>query len=163
TVTVPTAPTTGAAPPSGASAGPSTGPTATPSSSGVVVEFSVDGAGPYQLGNKLADLQTDPGLSNVTAGGQPCPQDPAAPRTLPAGHRRPRHRRVEGRVPLLPQRRRALPGGQQVDVDPDAVGRLARHPVAAAQKDLRTGADAGPGRRGTQGLPGHHAVRPWHP
>ena len=77
-VAPPAAPTTGAAPSSGATGGASAGPSASPSPSGVVVEFSVDGAGPYQLGDKLADLQAAPGLTDVTKGGQPCPQDTVA-------------------------------------------------------------------------------------
>jgi hypothetical protein len=73
----PPGPTTGAASPSGGGTTPP-GPSASPSSSAVVVEFSVDGAGPYQIGAHLSDLQTTPGLSDVTAGGQGCPQDTSA-------------------------------------------------------------------------------------
>jgi hypothetical protein len=49
-----------------------------PSSPSDVKEFSVDGAGPYQIGSKLTDLQATAGLDNVTAGGASCPQDTTA-------------------------------------------------------------------------------------
>jgi hypothetical protein len=48
-------------------------PTGSPTSS-AVLEFTVDGTGPYQIGDKLADLQASPGLDAVTAGGTACPQ-----------------------------------------------------------------------------------------
>jgi hypothetical protein len=48
------------------------------SPSGTVVEFTVDGAGPYQIGDKLTDLQAAPGLANVAAGGQTCPNNTTA-------------------------------------------------------------------------------------
>ena len=48
---------------------PSTSPTA---SAGALIEFSTDGAGPYQLGLTLTQLQAKPGLEEVTTGGV-CP------------------------------------------------------------------------------------------
>ena len=76
------APTQGASVPSGpAPSGPATPPSTPPSgppSSAVVVEFTVDGAGPYQLGAMLADLQASPGLADVTKGGQTCPNNTTA-------------------------------------------------------------------------------------
>jgi hypothetical protein len=65
--------------PSGSSAAASAGSTTAPSAlrSGsltpTVGEFTVDGAGPYQIGAMLTDLQATPGLTNVTTGGQTCP------------------------------------------------------------------------------------------
>jgi hypothetical protein len=55
----------------GATAAPSSVPGESPTPT--VVEFTVDGAGPYQIGAMLADLQAAPGLTNVTTGGQTCP------------------------------------------------------------------------------------------
>ncbi|HET6213779.1 MAG TPA: hypothetical protein VFE14_13025 [Micromonosporaceae bacterium] len=65
TAAPPTQPaTTGAPSPSSpASAAPSGAPSATPSSS---LEFTVDGAGPYQLGATLAALQSAGSLQEVT-------------------------------------------------------------------------------------------------
>jgi hypothetical protein len=37
-----------------------------------MVQFTVDGAGPYQLGAKLADLQTAGQLDEVATGGETC-------------------------------------------------------------------------------------------
>jgi predicted small lipoprotein YifL len=51
---------------------PSTTPSATP---GTLKEFSVDGAGPYQLGLTLTTLQAKPGLDEVTTGTQACPDN----------------------------------------------------------------------------------------
>jgi len=67
-----------AAPPPATTAGGSTPPSgtasATPSASpDTLIEFTVDGAGPYQLGATLATLQATPGLDEVTAGGAVCP------------------------------------------------------------------------------------------
>lgn len=75
-VVVPPTQTTGPASSSGA--GASGAPSTTPSSSAVVAEFSVDGAGPYQLGAKLDDLKTTPGLTDLASGKPPCPQDTVA-------------------------------------------------------------------------------------
>jgi hypothetical protein len=50
-------------------------PTGTP---GPVIEFSVDGAGPYLLGAKLADLQAAGQLDEVAKGGDPCPANTTA-------------------------------------------------------------------------------------
>jgi hypothetical protein len=70
--TAPANPTTASASPS---ADASAGATPTPSASAdTAVEFTVDGAGPYQLGAELAALQATPGLAQVATGGQPCPQ-----------------------------------------------------------------------------------------
>lgn len=63
------------------SATATTGPSAVPSGSSspaAGIEFSVDGAGPYQIGDMLADLQATPGLTGVTTGGKPCPDDTTA-------------------------------------------------------------------------------------
>ena len=67
-----------AAPPATA-AGPTTAsgsasPTASASPS-ALIEFTVDGAGPYQLGATLAALQASPGLDEVTPGGAVCPEN----------------------------------------------------------------------------------------
>jgi len=67
-----------APPPATAQAGsappPSSTASATPSASPeTLIEFSVDGAGPYQLGATLATLQSSPGLDEVTSGGSACP------------------------------------------------------------------------------------------
>jgi hypothetical protein len=68
---------TGESPTATASAGASGGPTPT-GSPAEVIEFSVDGAGPYLLGSKLAELQTAPGLEDVKTGGETCPQNTTA-------------------------------------------------------------------------------------
>lgn len=75
-----TAATPAASGPSAASAGGTTAPSAVPSGSPTPtgVEFTVDGAGPYQIGAMLTDLQAAPGLANVTTGGQPCPTNTTA-------------------------------------------------------------------------------------
>jgi hypothetical protein len=62
--------TTTPAPPTG-----SAGPSASASAS-ALVEFTVDGAGPYQMGASLADLR--PQLDNVTTGGETCPANTTA-------------------------------------------------------------------------------------
>jgi hypothetical protein len=77
-----TAPTP-AAPVSSApvSGGPTTEPSVPPSgspSTSEVVEFTVDGAGPYQIGDMLDDLKAAPGLTNVTTGGATCPDNTTA-------------------------------------------------------------------------------------
>ena len=70
------APASASVPPAG---NPSSGPvspsgSSSPSSSpGNAVEFSVDGAGPYQLSDKLSDLQAAGQLAQVTAGTTACP------------------------------------------------------------------------------------------
>lgn len=63
-----------------ASAGATTASSAIPSGSptSTAVEFTVDGAGPYQIGAMLTDLQAAPGLTNVTTGGQTCPTNTTA-------------------------------------------------------------------------------------
>jgi len=63
--------------PSGVTTPPSTPPSGSPTSA-QVVEFTVDGTGPYQLGATLADLQTTPGLANVATGGETCPSNTTA-------------------------------------------------------------------------------------
>jgi hypothetical protein len=69
-------PPTNTTPPSGG-ASPST--SATPSGSpGPVIEFSVDGAGPYLLGASLTDLQAADLLDEVAKGTGPCPQNTTA-------------------------------------------------------------------------------------
>jgi predicted small lipoprotein YifL len=54
---------------------------ATPTSSvspTTVIEFTVDGAGPYQLGATLSVLQAAKSLDAVTAGGTACPENTTA-------------------------------------------------------------------------------------
>jgi hypothetical protein len=51
---------------------------AQPSPSRMPIEFTVDGAGPYQLGTTLSALQSGVGLDNVKTGGQPCPNNTTA-------------------------------------------------------------------------------------
>ena len=60
------------------SASPSAGASANPSASADtgLVEFTVDGAGPYQLGATLASLTAD--LEEVKTGAAPCPDDTTA-------------------------------------------------------------------------------------
>jgi hypothetical protein len=62
------------------SAGATTGPSAAPSGSPTptVLEFTVDGAGPYQIGAMLTDLQASPGLTNMTTAAQGCPTNTTA-------------------------------------------------------------------------------------
>jgi hypothetical protein len=70
-----------AAPQSTASAKPSVSSSASPApstSGGTLVEFSVDGAGPYEIGATLDALKTKPGLTEVTPGAQPCPDNTTA-------------------------------------------------------------------------------------
>jgi hypothetical protein len=73
-----------AAPPPATSAGSasptgteSASPTGSPSPS-TSIEFTVDGAGPYQLGATLAALRSVPGLEEIKAGGGTCPQNMTA-------------------------------------------------------------------------------------
>jgi hypothetical protein len=62
-----------APPPAGnTSSGASSSPSASPSASSQAVEFTVDGAGPYTLGEKLTDLQAAGKLANVTHGSTDC-------------------------------------------------------------------------------------------
>lgn len=42
------------------------------------IEFTVDGAGPYQVGATLGELQSGAGVDNVKTGGQPCPDNTTA-------------------------------------------------------------------------------------
>ena len=66
-------------PKTGASASASGSPSGSPSvSAGALIEFSVDGAGPYQLGMTLTALQASPGLDEVKAGGDPYPDNTTA-------------------------------------------------------------------------------------
>ncbi len=64
-------PTTSASPGDSASASPTASP-------GEVVEFSVDGAGPYQLGTKQSDLQAAGRLDAIGPGPQGCPDTTTA-------------------------------------------------------------------------------------
>ncbi len=50
---------------------------------GDVVEFSVDGAGPYELGAKVSDLQAAGKLDAVTPGAPGCPDSTSARGTGP--------------------------------------------------------------------------------
>jgi hypothetical protein len=66
---------------SGSAAGQASGsatPSASPSPSAVLIEFSVDGIGAYQLGASLDALKTTPGLNGITTGGPKCPDDTVA-------------------------------------------------------------------------------------
>lgn len=80
------APAKNVTPPPAASSPSAPAPSGVPSpiapsgapSSAEVVEFTVDGAGPYQIGDMLTDLQSDPGLTNVATGGATCPKNTTA-------------------------------------------------------------------------------------
>jgi hypothetical protein len=54
---------------------PTAAPPATPAN---LIEFTVDGGGPYQLGATLASLQTAGSLDEVTPGGAACPENTTA-------------------------------------------------------------------------------------
>ena len=73
-------PSTASSPSAGATSGASPNPsgTANPSASPVngLLEFTVDGAGPYQLGAALSALQAD--LDEVKTGGATCPDNTTA-------------------------------------------------------------------------------------
>lgn len=76
-----TAPPSSSGTPTGASGSPSSSssPNTSPSpgtSADAVIEFSVDGAGPYQLGMTLTALRTS--LDRITAGADPCPDNTTA-------------------------------------------------------------------------------------
>jgi hypothetical protein len=60
-------------------AGPTTSTTPTPT--GDPIEFSVDGAGPYQLDAKLTDLQSAGKVTNITVGATGCPDTTTASTT----------------------------------------------------------------------------------
>jgi hypothetical protein len=63
-------------PASGSASSPAS---ATPSASPAnLIEFTVDGGGPYQLGATLASLQAAGSLDEVTAGGAACPENTTA-------------------------------------------------------------------------------------
>lgn len=63
------------APPSAGASG-SAAPSVTPSvSASELIEFTVDGAGPYKLGTALASLQAANQLAEVSTGGEVCPQN----------------------------------------------------------------------------------------
>jgi hypothetical protein len=49
-----------------------------PSPSTVLIEFTVDGIGPYQLGGSLDALKATPGVNGMTSGGPTCPDDTVA-------------------------------------------------------------------------------------
>src|SRR5262245_23622476 len=64
---------------SGSTASPSPGASPTPSGSpAAAIEFTVDGAGPYQLDTSLAALQAAGLLAEVATGGATCPQNTTA-------------------------------------------------------------------------------------
>src|SRR5262245_55695303 len=66
-------------PATGSSASPGPSASASPTSTAApVVEFSVDGAGPYELDMMLDALKTTPGLDDVQTGGTTCPQNTSA-------------------------------------------------------------------------------------
>jgi hypothetical protein len=54
----------------------STDPSASPGAD--LIEFTVDGAGPYQLGATLTALQAEAGLDEVKTGGATCPENTTA-------------------------------------------------------------------------------------
>lgn len=70
-------PTTGTTSSATASPGPSATASATADPGGII-EFSVDGAGPYALGATLTELQAEPGLTEVKTGATGCPQNTSA-------------------------------------------------------------------------------------
>jgi hypothetical protein len=51
---------------------------ASPSPSAVLIEFTVDGIGGYQLGASLTALKATPGLGGITTGGPNCPDNTVA-------------------------------------------------------------------------------------
>ncbi len=64
---------------SGGSPQPSGSTAASPSTSpSALIEFTVDGAGPYQLGATLTALQSTPGLDEVTPSTEVCPGNTTA-------------------------------------------------------------------------------------
>jgi hypothetical protein len=77
TAPVPSRTSTAATPTASPSASASPGPSAS-ASPGEAVEFSVDGAGPYQLGLTLTALTAEPGLDGVTTGTPGCPRNTLA-------------------------------------------------------------------------------------
>jgi hypothetical protein len=91
--------TTGATPSS--SATPSGSPTP-------VVEFSVDGAGPYQLGASLTELQAANLLDEVAKGTGPCPQNTTARGTTTWGDVHLSFR-ADGKLYLLINRSTTIP------------------------------------------------------
>jgi hypothetical protein len=73
---------TGGTPSAGASG--SAGPSASPSAGASdLLEFTVDGAGPYKLGATLASLQAANQLAEVTKGNEVCPENTFARGTGP--------------------------------------------------------------------------------
>jgi hypothetical protein len=72
-----TAPPTAAAPTTGAAATGSVSPGPT-GSAGAVPEFTVDGAGPYELGSALTALQSANLLASVVTADTACPQNTTA-------------------------------------------------------------------------------------
>jgi hypothetical protein len=72
-VTTSTSPGSAAGQPSGTASVSSS-----PSPSAVLIEFSVDGIGPYQLGASLDALKATPGLTGLASGGPTCPDDTVA-------------------------------------------------------------------------------------
>jgi len=72
----PSATTAGSTPASSPASSPASAtPSAMPST---LIEFTVDGAGPYELGATLATLQSTAGLDEVQTGGGGCPQNATA-------------------------------------------------------------------------------------
>ncbi|HEX6681697.1 MAG TPA: hypothetical protein VF062_02840 [Candidatus Limnocylindrales bacterium] len=108
-------PAPGARPPaasSGASADPSAGPqgSAAPSGSPGAApnHFTVDGAGPYLIGAKLADLQAAGQLADVKTGTAPCGQNTTASGTANWAELR-LSARPDGKVYLVVSRSMNIP------------------------------------------------------
>lgn len=94
------------------SADPSSSPTAdasaTPTSSATtLIEFTTDGAGPYQLNRGLTELQANPGLDQVTPDSA-CPGNTTA-RGTGVWRDVVLHFRPDGRLYLLENRSQAIP------------------------------------------------------
>jgi hypothetical protein len=100
-------PATGSAPASGQPSGAaSASPSASPSA--VLVEFSVDGVGPYQIGASLTALKASPGVDAPTTGGQTCPDNTVAQGTG-AWHDVQLHFRKDGNLFLLINKSTSIP------------------------------------------------------
>jgi hypothetical protein len=92
----------------GATTSSSGRPSASPSTSAPeLVEFSTDGAGPYQLGLTLTALKAKPGLDEVTTGGA-CPNNTFA-RGVGVWHDVRMSFRQDGKLYLLVNRSEAIP------------------------------------------------------
>jgi hypothetical protein len=103
--TSPDATATGSADPS---ASPTVSGSATPSASATpLIEFTTDGAGPYQLNKGLTELQANPGLEQVTPDSA-CPGNMTA-RGASVWRDVVLHFRPDGRLYLVENRSQAIP------------------------------------------------------